>query len=40
MPMLDEMLLCCCKLTNVHYPFAVKVMKAGAIVSHLATEEN
>ena len=34
-PMLDETLSCCRELTNVHDPFAVKVMKADAYVGHL-----
>ena len=34
-PVLDETLSCCHDFTNVHDPFAVKVMKAGSTVGHL-----
>ena len=34
-PVLDETLSCCRELANIHDHFAVKVMKAGAIVGHL-----
>jgi len=34
-PMLHETLSCCRELANVHNPFAIKVMKVGAIVGHL-----
>ena len=32
---LDEILSCCHDLTTIHYPFAIKVMKAGSTVGHL-----
>ena len=32
MPMLDETLLCCHELANVHDPFPIKVMKADTTV--------
>ena len=34
-PMLDKTLSCCHELANMHDPFAVKVMKADAIVGHI-----
>ena len=34
-PMLDETLSYCRELANMHDPFAIKVMKADAIVGHL-----
>ena len=34
-PVLDETLSCCHDLTNIHDPFAVKVMKTGSIAGHL-----
>ena len=35
MPEMGETLSCCRELANIHDPFAIKVMKAGAIVGHL-----
>ena len=34
-PVLDVTLSCCCDLTNVYDPFAMKVMKAGSTVGYL-----
>ena len=34
-PVMDETLSCCREVGNPHYPFAVKVMKAGMTVGHL-----
>ena len=36
MPVVHETLSCCCELTNIHDPFAIKFMKAGNLLKKIS----